>query len=85
MTFRKKLFVSLVYPTLLICGCNDHGAVPGHVCGPGVCEAIQQSRRNAASITVIMLAVGTQARKLVPFLALGFVVLVIFIWRWKNY
>jgi type IV pilus assembly protein PilC len=34
--------------------------------------------------TMIMLALGTQARKLLPFLALGFVALVIFIWRWRT-
>ena len=36
MTFRKKLFVSLIYPTLLVSVVTDHGDVPVHLRGAEV-------------------------------------------------
>ena len=39
MTFRKKLLVSLVYPTLLISVVTHHADVPGHLRGSEVCRS----------------------------------------------
>ena len=36
------------------------------------------------AITVLMLAVGTHAQKYGPVLAIALVLLVLFLWRWKN-
>ena len=41
MTFRKKLFVSLIYPTLLISVVTDHGDVSVYVCRAQVRGLVQ--------------------------------------------
>ena len=48
MTFRKKLFVSLIYPTLLVTVVHDHGDVSVHLRRAEVCGPVQQPGRKAA-------------------------------------
>ena len=84
MTFRKKLFVSLVYPTLLIVVVTIMVLFLVTYVVPEFAKLFNNLGATLPTPTVIMLAVGTQARKLLPFLALGFVALVIFIWRWRT-
>jgi type IV pilus assembly protein PilC len=84
MTFRKKLFVSLVYPTLLIVVVTIMVLFLVTYVVPEFAKLFNNLGATLPTPTVIMLALGTQARKLLPFLALGFVALVIFIWRWRT-
>jgi len=84
MTFRKKLFVSLVYPTLLIVVVTIMVLFLVTYVVPEFAKLFNNLGATLPTPTVIMLAVGTQARKLLPFLTLGFVALVIFIWRWRT-
>ena len=84
MTFRKKLFVSLVYPTLLIVVVTIMVLFLVTYVVPEFAKIFNNLGATLPTPTVIMLALGTQARKLLPFLALGFVALVIFIWRWRT-
>jgi type IV pilus assembly protein PilC len=84
MTFRKKLFVSLVYPTLLIVVVTIMVLFLVTYVVPEFAKLFNNLGATLPTPTVIMLALGTQARRLLPFLALGFVALVIFIWRWRT-
>lgn len=84
MTFRKKLFVSLVYPTLLVVVVTIMVLFLVTYVVPEFAKLFNNLGATLPTPTMIMLALGTQARKLLPFLAMGFVALVIFIWRWRT-
>src|SRR5882672_7788225 len=84
LTFKKKLAVSLVYPALLIIMVLVMLVFLVTYVVPEFAKLFENLNAKLPAITVLMLAVGTRAQKLAPFLAIGAVVLVAFFWRWKS-
>jgi type IV pilus assembly protein PilC len=84
MTFRKKLFVSLIYPTLLVTVVMIMVTFLFTYVVPKFAELFNSLDAKLPAITVFMLAVGENAQKYAPY---GFVALAIlgFLgWRWKD-
>src|SRR5438309_3858020 len=84
LTFRKKLAVSLVYPALLVIVvlCMLMFLITYVV--PQFAKLFENLNAQLPAITVFMLAVGTNAQRYAPFVAVGLVLLFLFVWRWKN-
>jgi len=51
---------------------------------PEFAKLFENLNAKLPAITVLMLAVGTHAQKYGPVLAIALVLLVLFLWRWKN-
>ena len=84
MTFRKKLFVSLIYPTLLVTVVLIMVTFLFTYVVPKFADLFNSLDAKLPAITVFMLAVGQNAQKYAPYL---FVVLVLsgfVLWRWKD-
>src|SRR5438067_5007335 len=84
LTFKKKLAVSLVYPALLVSVvlCMLMFLITYVV--PQFAKLFENLNAQLPAITVFMLAVGTNAQRYAPFVAVGLVLLFLFVWRWKN-
>jgi len=84
LTFKKKLAVSLVYPALLVAVvlCMLIFLVTYVV--PQFAKLFENLNAQLPAITVFMLAVGTNAQRYAPFVAVASVLLFLFFWRWKN-
>ena len=84
LTFKKKLAVSLVYPALLVTVvlCMLIFLVTYVV--PQFAKLFENLNAQLPAITVFMLAVGTNAQRYAPFVAVALVLLFLFVWRWKN-
>jgi type IV pilus assembly protein PilC len=84
MTFRKKLFVSLIYPTLLVTVVLCMVTFLFTYVVPKFADLFHSLDAQLPAITLFMLAVGEHAQKYGPF---GFVLLVVaafLFWRWKH-
>src|SRR6202051_725046 len=75
MTFRKKLFVSLIYPTLLVSVVLIMVTFLFTFVVPKFADLFNSLDAKLPAITLFMLAVGENAQKYAPFLAVGLVVL----------
>jgi type IV pilus assembly protein PilC len=84
LTFKKKLAVSLVYPALLVTMVFVMIVFLVTYVVPEFAKLFENLNAQLPAITVLMLAVGTRAQKLAPFLAIGVVVVAALLWRWKN-
>jgi len=84
MTFRKKLLVSLVYPTLLISTVIIMVLFLVTYVVPQFAKLFESLGTELPAITVFMLSVGVAAQKYGVFVLLGLVAVVILLWRWKN-
>jgi len=84
MTFRKKLFVSLIYPTLLVSVVTIMVLFLFTYVVPKFAELFNSLDAKLPSITVFMLAVGQNAQKYAPYVLLGMVVGGFLFWRWKD-
>jgi type IV pilus assembly protein PilC len=84
MTFRKKLLVSLVYPTLLISTVIVMVLFLVTYVVPQFAKLFESLGTELPAMTVFMLSVGVGAQKYGVFVALGLVLLVVLLWRWKN-
>jgi type IV pilus assembly protein PilC len=84
LTFKKKLAVSLVYPALLVTMVLVMLVFLVTYVVPEFAKLFENLNAQLPAITVLMLAVGTSAQKYAPFLAIGAVLAVVFLWRWKN-
>ena len=84
MTFRKKLFVSLVYPTLLVTVVTIMVVFLITYVVPEFAKLFSNLGATLPVMTTVMLAVGTQARKFLPFIVLGLIAAGIFVWRWRT-
>jgi len=82
--FRKKLAVSLVYPTLLIVVVIVMLSFLVTYVVPQFAELFKNLNADLPTITVYMLAVGTFTRQYFPFIGIGLVLTVFLLWRWKN-
>jgi type IV pilus assembly protein PilC len=84
MTFRKKLFVSLIYPTLLVSVVMIMVTFLFTYVVPKFADLFNSLDAQLPAITLFMLAVGLNAQKYAPFLAVGLVVGGFVLWRWKE-
>jgi len=84
LTFKKKLAVSLVYPTLLVTVVLCMVVFLVTYVVPQFAKLFENLNAKLPDITILMLAVGTNAQKYAPYLAIAFVVTVVGLWRWKS-
>ena len=84
MTFRKKLFVSLIYPTLLVSVVLIMVTFLFTYVVPKFAELFNSLDAKLPAITVFMLTVGEAAQKYAPYALVGLVVAVFVLWRWKD-
>jgi type IV pilus assembly protein PilC len=84
LTFKKKLAVSLVYPALLVTMVLVMIVFLVTYVVPEFAKLFENLNAQLPAITVLMLAVGTRAQKLAPFLVIGLVLVAALFWRWKN-
>jgi type IV pilus assembly protein PilC len=84
MTFRKKLFVSLIYPTLLVSVVLIMVTFLFTYVVPKFADLFNSLDQKLPAITVFMLNVGLNAQKYGPFVFVGLVVLGFVLWRWKE-
>ena len=83
-TFRKKLAVSLVYPTLLICVVTVMMIFLVTYVVPKFADLFNNLGAQLPAITVFMLAVGLNAQKYAWAIALVLVIGIPLFWRWKQ-
>src|SRR6267143_198623 len=84
MTFRKKLLVSLVYPTLLVSVVLILVVFLVTYVVPEFAKLFDNLGAKLPTITVFMLTVGIAAQKYAVFVLLGLVAAGFLIWRWKS-
>ena len=84
MTFRKKLFVSLIYPTLLVTVVMIMVTFVFTYVVPKFADLFSSLDAKLPAITVFMLGVGVNAQKYAPFVVVGLIVLGFVLWRWKD-
>ncbi len=84
MTFRKKLFVSLIYPTLLITVVTIMVLFLFTYVVPKFAELFNSLDAKLPAITLFMLGVGTYAQKYFPFIAGGLALAGFLFWQWKK-
>jgi len=84
MTFRKKLFVSLIYPTLLVSVVTVMVLFLFTYVVPKFADLFNSLDAKLPSITVFMLAVGQNAQKYAPYILVGLIVAGFVLWRWKD-
>jgi len=84
MTFRKKLFVSLIYPTLLVTVVMIMVTFLFTYVVPKFADLFSSLDAKLPAITVFMLGVGVNAQKYAPFVIVGLIVLGFVLWRWKD-
>jgi type IV pilus assembly protein PilC len=84
MTFKKKLLVSLVYPTLLVTVVLIMMVFLVTYVVPEFAKLFDNLGAKLPAMTVFMLAVGNTTQKYFVFFALGIVLAAFLIWRWKN-
>jgi len=83
-SFRKKLMVSLVYPTLLISVVLIMVIFLVTYVVPEFAKLFDNLGAKLPAMTVFMLAVGTATQKYIVFIAIGIALAIFVIWRWKN-
>jgi type IV pilus assembly protein PilC len=84
MTFRKKLFVSLIYPTLLVSVVSIMVMFLFTYVVPKFADLFNSLDAKLPAITVFMLSVGEHAQKYAPFVVVGLVLFGFLMWRWKE-
>jgi type IV pilus assembly protein PilC len=84
LTFKKKLAVSLVYPTLLVTVVLCMLVFLVTYVVPQFAKLFENLNAQLPAITVFMLAVGTHAQRYAPFMVVLLVVLTLLLWRWKS-
>ena len=84
MSFRKKLFVSLIYPTLLTTVVLIMVTFLFTYVVPKFADLFNSLDAKLPEITVFMLNVGLNAQKYAPFAFVGLVITAFVLWRWKE-
>jgi type IV pilus assembly protein PilC len=84
MTFRKKLLVSLVYPTLLVSVVLILVVFLVTYVVPEFAKLFDNLGAKLPTITVFMLTIGIAAQKYAVFVLLGLVAIAFLLWRWRN-
>jgi type IV pilus assembly protein PilC len=83
LTFKKKLLVSLVYPTLLVSVVVCMMVFLVTYVVPQFAKLFEELNAQLPTITLIMLAIGKHAQSYGPYIAVGLVLAVIALLRWK--
>jgi type IV pilus assembly protein PilC len=84
MTFRKKLAVSLVYPTLLVSVVLIMMVFLVTYVVPQFAKLFDNLGAKLPTITVIMMSIGLAAQKYVVFFVVGLALAIFLLWRWKH-
>jgi type IV pilus assembly protein PilC len=84
MTFRKKLFVSLIYPTLLISVVLIMVTFLFTYVVPKFADLFESLDQKLPAITVFMLGVGQNSQKYAPYVFVGLAIFLFVMWRWKE-
>ena len=84
MTFRKKLFVSLIYPTLLVSVVLIMVTFLFTYVVPKFADLFNSLDAKLPAITVFMLAVGQNCQKYAPYVLVALVIGAFLLWRWKD-
>lgn len=84
MTFRKKLFVSLIYPTLLVTVVTVMVMFLFTYVVPKFAELFNSLDAKLPTITLFMLSVGEVTQKYFPFIAMGLVLAGFLFWQWRK-
>src|SRR5271155_1343356 len=84
MSFRKKLAVSLIYPTLLVTVVIIMVMFLFTWVVPKFAELFNSLDAKLPTITLFMLAVGVNAQKYFPFIAIGLALAAFVFWRWRR-
>jgi type IV pilus assembly protein PilC len=84
MTFRKKLFVSLIYPTLLISVVTVMVMFLFTYVVPKFADLFESLNAQLPAITLFMLAVGKNAQKYFPFIVIGLAAAGFLFWQWRK-
>jgi type IV pilus assembly protein PilC len=84
MSFRKKLFVALIYPTILVCVVMIMVTFLFTYVVPKFAELFNSLDAQLPAITVFMLGVGQNSQKYAPFVLIGLVIAGFVLWRWKS-
>src|SRR5205823_5729875 len=84
LTFKKKLAVSMVYPTLLVSVVIIMLIFLVTYVVPQFAKLFENLNAQLPAITVFMLAVGTHAQRYAPIALVLLIILGLLFWRWKN-
>jgi type IV pilus assembly protein PilC len=84
MTFRKKLFVSLIYPALLVTVVTIMVMFLFTYVVPKFAELFSTLDAKLPAITFFMLSVGVSAQKYFPFIAVGLALIGFLFWQWRK-
>ncbi len=84
MSFRKKLLVSLIYPTLLVSVVTIMVMFLFTYVVPKFAELFNSLDAKLPSITLFMLAVGVNAQKYLPIFAVVAVLGGFLFWQWRK-
>lgn len=84
LSFRKKLFVSLIYPSLLVTVVMIMVTFLFTYVVPKFADLFNSLDAKLPAITVFMLNVGVNAQKYAPFVLVGLVLGAFVLWRWKE-
>src|SRR5215469_6286761 len=84
LTFKKKLAVSLVYPALLVTVVLCMLVFLITYVVPQFAKLFESLDAKLPAITLMMLAIGTNAQQYAPYVLIGLVVIAALIWRWKE-
>ncbi|HEY6181482.1 MAG TPA: type II secretion system F family protein [Terriglobales bacterium] len=83
LTFKKKLLVSLVYPTLLVSVVVCMMVFLVTYVVPQFAKLFEELNAQLPAITVAMLAIGTHAQAYAPYILVALVALGFAVMRWK--
>jgi type IV pilus assembly protein PilC len=84
LTFKKKLAVSLVYPSLLVTVVFGMLIFLVTYVVPQFAKLYQDMNAALPAVTVMMLEVGTHAQRYAPIAAAAFILAVLGLWQWKK-
>ena len=84
LTFKKKLAVSLVYPTLLVTVVFGMLIFLVTYVVPQFAKLYQDMDAQLPAITLLMLEVGTHAQRYAPVTVIVLVVALVLLWQWKK-
>jgi type IV pilus assembly protein PilC len=84
LTFKKKLIVSLVYPTLLITVVTCMLVFLVTYVVPQFAKLYEDLNAQLPAITLFMLNIGTHTQRYAPAGVIGIIVIVLLLWRWKS-
>jgi type IV pilus assembly protein PilC len=83
LSFKKKLAVSLIYPSLLVSVVLVMFVFLVTYVVPQFAKLYSDLNAQLPAITLLMLNIGTHAQQYAPFAVIGLVVALFLIWRWK--